>query len=115
MPFTHILGIDVSKRTLDAALSPNKANAPMVSHQFTNSLGGYKKMISWLREQEMALDHLLVCMENTGIYHRALVDFLQRKKAFVWVENPVAINWSSGLQRGKTDQMDSQRICLMVL
>ena len=112
MQFTHILGIDVSKKTIDIALSQNKANVLMVSHQFTNSLGGYKKMLIWLKKQEIALDHLLVCMENTGIYHRSLVDFFQKQKAFVWVANPVAIKWSSGLQRGKTDQMDAQRICL---
>ena len=69
-------------------------------------------MLTWLRKQEITLDHLLVCMGNTGIYPRALVDFLQRKHVFVWVENPVAIKWSLGLQRGKTDQIDSQRICL---
>jgi len=112
MQFSHLLGIDISKKTIDLALSLNQANAAMLNHQFTNNLGGYKKMLIWLRKQEIAFDKLLVCMENTGIYHRSLVEFLQRKKAFVWVENPVAIKWSMGLVRGKTDKMDAQRICL---
>jgi transposase len=112
MQYTHILGVDISKKTIDIALSQNKANASMLSHQFPNNLGGYKKTVTWLREQGITLEQLFFCMENTGIYHRSLVDFLQRKKAFVWVENPFAIKWSMGLQRGKTDQMDSQRICL---
>jgi transposase len=110
--FTHILGIDISKKTIDLALSQNKANAPMINQQFNNNLGGYKKMSAWLRKQEIALEGLLICMENTGIYHRSLVDFSQRKKVFVWVENPVAIKWSMGLQRGKTDELDAKRICL---
>lgn len=112
MQFNHLLGIDISKSKIDLALSENKANVPMSINQFGNHLKGYKKMLGWLKEQGVALDQLLVCMENTGIYHRSLVDFLQEKKVFAWVENPVAIKWSMGLQRGKTDQMDAQRICL---
>jgi transposase len=51
-------------------------------------------------------------MGNTGIYHRSLANFLQEKKVFVWIENPVAIKWSLGVQRGKTDKMDARRVCL---
>ena len=112
MQFTHLLGGDISKKTIDVALSLNQSNASMLSHQFSNNLGGYKKMLTWLRKEEVSFDKLLVCMENTGVYHRPLVSFLQRKQAFVWVEHPVAIKWSMGLQRGKTDKLDAQRICL---
>lgn len=69
-------------------------------------------MLIWLREEGISFDKLLVCMENTGIYHRPLVEFLERKQAFVWVEHAVTIKWSMGLQRGKTDKIDAQRICL---
>jgi hypothetical protein len=41
-----------------------------------------------------------------------LVAFLQARQAFVWVENAVEIKWSMGLQRGKTDAVDAQRIAL---
>lgn len=112
MQFTQLLGVDIAKNKIDVALSQNKANAPMVNHQFANSLGGYKKMLIWLKKQGIAFDNLLVCMENTGIYHRPLVDFLQKEKVFAWVENPVTIKWSLGLARGKTDKMDAQKICL---
>ena len=112
MQFIHLLGIDISKSKIDISLSQNKANASMITSQFSNHVKGYKSMLSWLQEQGVALDHLLICMENTGIYHRSFVNFLQEKKVFVWVENPVAIKWSLGLQRGKTDIMDARRICL---
>jgi transposase len=115
MQFTHLLGVDISKKNIDIALSLQQGNADMISHQFTNNLGGYKKMVIWLREKGITLDKLLVGMENTGIYHQPLVAFLQRKKALVWVENPVAIKWSMGLVRGKTDRMDAQRVCLYLL
>lgn len=51
-------------------------------------------------------------MENTGIYHRLLVGWLQQQMAFVWVEMAVQIKWSMGVQRGKSDPVDAGRICL---
>ena len=112
MKFTHILGIDISKDTIDISLSQNKANGSITNNKFSNNLKGYKGLLAWLKEQHIALEQVLICLENTGIYHRCLVAFLQSYQAFVWVENAVTIKWSSGLQRGKNDQIDAQRICL---
>lgn len=112
MKFTHILGIDISKDTIDLGLSQNKANSSITNNKFSNNLKGYKGLLAWLEEQHVALDQVLICLETTGIYHRCLVAFLQSYQAFVWVEKAVAIKWGSGLQRGKNDQIDAQRICL---
>jgi transposase len=112
MQYTHILGIDISKKTIDLALSHNKANDSMITHKFTNNKKGYQALLVWLKKHGGQIDQLLICLENTGDYHRCLVKFLQSHQAFVWVENAAAIKWSGGLQRGKTDKMDAQRICL---
>jgi len=106
MQFTHILGIDVSKNTIDLALTQNKANASMVNTKFANNLKGYKALLAWIKEQKVAMGQMLVCLKNTGLYHRALVAFLQNKQAFVWLENAVVIKWSMGLTRGKSDLID---------
>lgn len=84
----------------------------MVNTKFTNNLKGYKALLAWIKEQKVARGQMLVCLENTGLYHRALVAFLQNKQAFVWLENAVVIKWSMGLTRGKSDLIDCQRICL---
>jgi transposase len=115
MQYTHTLGIDVSKRTFDLALSQNLNHGSMISNKFDNNLQGYKKLVSWLKKEGVSLDHLLVCLENTGIYHRGLVDFLQQQLVFVWVENPRQIKCSIGIQKGKTDALDAKRICLYAL
>jgi len=112
MQFTHILGIDISKDTIDLALSQNKANTNIVNSKFSNNLKGYKALLKWFKNQEVKTDQLLICLENTGIYHRPLTAFLFSEQAFVWVENALEIKWSIGLQRGKNDQIDAQRICL---
>lgn len=112
MQFTNILGIDISKKTFDVALSENKVNSKMLNSQFTNNLKGFKDLLKWLKKEKVNLKELLVCMENTGVYHRCLVVYLQSKEIFTWVETPVEIKWSMGLQRGKNDSVDAQRIAL---
>lgn len=105
-----IVGIDVSKKTLDIAVGENAPNAKVTKLCITNNLKGYDKLTAWLTEQGMKFSQVLICLENTGIYHRLLVEYLQSKEAFVWVETPVQIKWSGGIQRGKSDAVDAQRI-----
>ena len=112
MQYTHIFGIDIAKKTIDVALCQNKANDPIITHKFTNNTKGYQTLLAWIKKHGAQIDQLLICLENTGIYHRNLVKFLQKHQAFVWVENAATIKWSGGLQRGKTDKKDAQHICL---
>ena len=44
MQYTHILGIDIAKTSMDVALSKNKANVPTNNKQFSNNLNGYKAL-----------------------------------------------------------------------
>lgn len=105
-----IVGVDVSKKTLDIAVGVNAPNAHVAKACFANTLRGYHKLTAWLKDQGLSYDKALICLENTGIYHRLLVDFLQAEKAYVWVETPVQIKWSGGIQRGKSDLIDAERI-----
>lgn len=82
MQFTKILGIDISKRTIDVALSSGGCNSPMINHQFSNNLKGFRELLSWLKQQKTNLKELLVCMENTGVYHRKFSCFSTIKKSF---------------------------------
>ena len=51
-------------------------------------------------------------MEQTGIYNNHLTSTLFSLKAFIWVKKAIQIKRSSGLQRGKSDKVDAQRIAL---
>jgi transposase len=106
-----IVGIDVSKKTIDVALSLNTGDTKFFEKQFLNNLKGFEQFSNWLKKQEGTIEALLFCLENTGLYHRLLVGWLQQQSGFVWVEMPVQIKWSMGLQRGKTDRLDATRIC----
>lgn len=68
-------------------------------------------MLNWLQShQDFAIKDALFCMEHTGIYNYPLLQFINHHSAMVWVENPIQIKKSMGLQRGKNDKVDSIRI-----
>ena len=97
----NFVGIDISKSWFDAAVI--KADHPYQSmhHQFSQSLDGFKKMIIWLRQQDVLLNNeTLFCMEYTGLYNAGPVSFLVEQKAQLWVEMPLRIKRSSGFERG---------------
>ncbi len=110
MKWDSIMGIDVSKRKIDLALGENTADRSVRKACFANNLGGFDKLYNWMKKQGLKMNSTLICLENTGIYHRLLVTYLQSKEAFVWVETPVQIKWSGGIQRGKSDEIDAERI-----
>lgn len=106
----YLVGIDISKQTFDVSLGKNSSKGLVKKTCFSNNLEGYASFIKWLKIQAVELSEILFCLENTGIYHRQLVSYLLSKSAFVWVASAVEIKWSMGLQRGKSDQVDSERI-----
>jgi len=67
-------------------------------------------MVNWFKSLGVCITEVFFCMENTGIYHRALANFLLAQNCKVWVESGAEIKWSMGIQRGKNDKVDSRRI-----
>lgn len=111
--FNYVVGVDISKKTFDACLSDMKLDTDFLEHKaFANSAKGCKAFIKWLKAKDVILDQLVICMENTGIYHRLLASFLSDSDLSVWVETATQIKFSAGMTRGKTDKVDSERIML---
>lgn len=111
MEFNFFIGIDVSKDTLDIGLL--EANSPeIINHrQVSNDDYGIAAMLDWLTEnKDFSIENSLFCMEHTGMYNYPLLQFFSQRSASVWVENPVQIKKSLGLQRGKNDKVDAVRI-----
>jgi transposase len=107
MQYTYILGIDLSKATIDLALSQNITHANITHKKLSNNIKGFHALLAWLKQEKVGMVQVLICLENTGMYGRSLVAFLQSQQAFVWVVNPVEIKRSLGLVRGKSDQADA--------
>lgn len=49
-------------------------------------------------------------MEHTGIYNAHLLEWLDQHKLAIWLESSLQIKQAGGMQRGKTDKVDAQRI-----
>lgn len=107
--FNYFAGIDISKKTFDVTVFLSEDQKESFK-KFDNNLRGCEKFIKWLTKLDVELDLLLICMENTGIYHRLLASYLASTNIFTWVENASQIKWSIGIQRGKNDKVDSKRI-----
>jgi len=106
---TCVLGIDVSKETLDVALLNDRHRTYT---QVANTTDGYRHLDSWVREQGYM--HAGVCLEATGQYSDGVAEFLFNQGYSVSVVNPARIKHyaNSRLRRNKTDKADAQLIAL---
>lgn len=111
MKFRFFIGIDVSKDTLDIGLL-DAENSETINHQqVSNNDSGTARMLCWLEEHNgFSIENSLFCLEHTGMYNYPLLQFFSKQGASVWVENPIQIKKSLGLQRGKNDKVDAIRI-----
>jgi transposase len=101
----NFIGIDISKTWFDVALIKADHLSESMHHQFSQSSDGFKKMVTWLQQQDVVSNsETLFCMEYTGIYNVGLVNFLAKQKAQLWVEMPLRIKRSTGFERGSDDK-----------
>ncbi len=107
-----ILGIDVSKKTLDAALIFDNRT---LCKQFRNSSEDFKLLAAWLESLQITRVH--ACLEATGTYSEAVALFLHEQGHRVSVVNPLRIKGyaQSNMQRNKTDRLDARLIATFCL
>ena len=106
MEFKTIVGIDVSKLTIDAAVHGQKD-----TEEFANSKKGFRKLFSWIRKlTKEPLDQALFCFEHTGLYSVALSVHLSESGFSFAQVSALEIKRSMGIARGKNDRVDALRI-----
>lgn len=110
MSFTHFIGIDISKKTFDLALISENAPDKAITAKFSNNHKGIVRLEQFIHKHELVKQQILFCIEHTGLYCRVLSNYLVENQYAVWLEMPVQILRSLGIQRGKTDQVDAKRI-----
>jgi transposase len=113
METLYFLGIDVSKKKFDAALTIDGKHFHEV--KIENTSGAVQLFFRDLKKKLSSLDTLIVCLEHTGIYSIPILEFLVKKKIRVCVEPALQIKQSQGMTRGKNDQVDAKRIALYAL
>lgn len=112
----NFIGMDISKSWFDAAIVFSDEPNRVVHQQFLQTIDGFQQFANWLKEQSVSLDHAtLFCMENTGLYSTALVEFLVSKNLLVWVEMPLRIKKAGGFERSTDDKLAAIKIAYYAL
>ena len=106
MSFSKIVGIDVSKLTLDVEVLPDGR-----SYQAENCSGGIKQLIRLIsKECGIESKGVLFAFEHTGFYsHQLAVQLESMGFAFKMLPG-LEVKRSLGISRGKSDQVDALKI-----
>jgi transposase len=109
MDIRYFIGVDISKATLDWAIFDGQTI--VLQTQSENTQVGIKTAIKLIKTlPAFNASQAICCMEQTGIYTAHLLDYLQKLSFPIWLESSLQIKKAGGLQRGKTDAIDAQRI-----
>ena len=116
MKFSYFIGIDVSKKTFNAAILSLGGKKIQTESAFSNTHAGFKAFYRWLVSElgKSSLKELVICMEHTGLYDYELSQFFHRKSLSYSHRNPLEIKRSSGITRGKSDKMDARKIAFFI-
>ena len=108
MNYSFFIGIDISKKTVDFAVRDRKE---LLFHlKVGNSLVGLKQFQKACLERNIDFSQSLICCEHTGIYSQHIISLATENNLSLWLESSLRIKRSLGLQRGKSDKIDSVRI-----
>ena len=106
MSFSKIVGIDVSKLTLDVHVLPD--------HQVFNVLNDAKGIKHLIRLMEKKLNvkpsDTLFAFEFTGFYSYKLAVCLQEMNYPIVMLPGLELKRSTGISRGKSDPVDAKKI-----
>ena len=105
MKVQHIVGADLSKKTID-----------LVCHttgdyiQIENGVNGFKAFLKWIAKQQVVITETLIVMEHTGLYSLLFEKFLYQHSIAFKKVSALQIKLSAGMVRGKSDKIDAARI-----
>jgi transposase len=109
--YSFIVGIDISKLTLDAVIMTDGSPEKPTHYHLPNTPNEIQKLFKgFAKLPNFSLDKCLICIESTGVYTYPILSFVAQHQANIWVESGTRIKKSGGIQRGKTDKVDALRI-----
>lgn len=111
MEYSAFIGIDVSKKTIDASIFTDGARLDDFPHEvFGNDKQGFRAMLRWAREHNAKPKETLFGFEFTGYYSDALDAYMGRRKLpYTMIATTVTKHYERC--RGiKNDRIDSAKI-----
>ncbi|HMG66540.1 MAG TPA: IS110 family transposase [Chitinophagaceae bacterium] len=105
MKVQHIIGADLSKKSIDLVCHLQRTHI-----QIENSIVGFKNLLQWLKQLKINASKTMIVMEHTGLYSYCFEKFLHQHQVAFCKVSALEIKRSMGLVRGKTDKVDAARI-----
>ena len=100
MTYKYFMGIDMAKSSFHCCIYHH--HNKMGTWQVDNNKQGLSKLEKLLKELKITnKDQALFSLEHTGIYNQNLLERIVKKGSHLWLESPLAIKKSLGIQRGK--------------
>jgi len=104
-----VVGVDISKLTLDIAVIVG--NSPIKTVKIANSEEDIRKFLDLLKDEYRFKNReIIFCAEHMGLFASFLTKIVLKRKIPFYLESPLQIKRSLGIQRGKNDQLDAIRI-----
>src|SRR4051812_5503406 len=100
-----ILGVDVSKLTLDISCADRHLHL-----KIDNDVNGFNDLKKWLKLNKMNFATTFVVLEHTGGYEYRFIQFCESLSLDYCRISPLEIKKSLGMARGKNDKVDSFKI-----
>ncbi|CAG1022112.1 hypothetical protein MTYM_01488 [Methylococcales bacterium] len=109
MNFKNFIGVDVSKLTLDFYVLAESGED--LFYHCANTPSAIESCLQLIySENRLQKTETLLCAEHTSYYSKHLQLLCLSDEYQLWLENPAQIKNSQGVQRGKNDKQDAQRI-----
>lgn len=112
------IGIDVASQKHDIIIIDDYGEIIKDHFTISNDKSGFKKLHTEIQSCMKSINDIHIGMEETGIYHENLRDFLISKGFNVYTINPLLTSYSrraSSPRLTKTDKIDSTAICRYVM
>jgi transposase len=100
-----VLGVDVSKKTVDICWAERK-----LFIQVSNNSEGFSKFKKWCKDNGIDLKETFIVLEYTGGYEYRFIQFCESQTIAYRRVPGLEIKKSMGMVRGKSDKADAFRI-----
>lgn len=104
------IGIDIAAQTFVVSIYQPEIKKFTTSNDFQNNQEGFTEFVSWLKENNITKNCSIICMEDTGCYHKLLAYFLNSKNFKIVIEQPLKVKKAFEPIGHKTDSLDSKHI-----
>ncbi len=106
--YTHFVGIDVSKHTLDVMLwHLDQGTLGKTACQTSNDAPGHQQLVQGLTEQGARLETTVLCLEHTGRYDDALLEHLTLRGWICALEKTTVLQKVKPEHHRKDDSFDA--------